>query len=177
MTGYTGNALRTENFKKSGRKILSKERDLATLTSLCIIKQSELGPSVIGDTVPSSIIAKSDMIKLGCYYSAAIGQGAFYHCGLYGPLPVLGSHFRCLIFSTMIVDENQQDKRMKGKNYVLACFFYHEKLDRIAACKRQDLERALVKYFSDKETIERVISCQEELKSLIKAFLFFQEST
>lgn len=174
MPGYTGNVLETRNYgKKRRKKKFSMNHDLSALTSLCIIKQTELGPSVVGDTVPSSVVNKHDMIKLGCYYSAAIGQGAFYHCGLYGPLPVLGSRFRCLIFSTLIVDEKQPDKRMKGKNYLLACFFYHEKLDEIASGKRQELERSLIEYFHDKETIDSVISCHEELKERIKGSLFF----
>ncbi|MHA2296375.1 MAG: hypothetical protein ACXAEU_23720 [Candidatus Hodarchaeales archaeon] len=142
------------------------------LTALCIIKQSRLGPVAYGDIIPSVGLDIDDLNSLSCYYSLAVGQGNHYKEGLYGPLPVLGTEFRSLLYAVTVIDENQEDQRMGNKHYLVMCFFYHKQLEEAVNKSRMGLTRTFDKFFINNASIEQVENNWEVLKMLIQNHIY-----
>ncbi|MHA1911003.1 MAG: PAS domain-containing protein [Candidatus Kariarchaeaceae archaeon] len=94
-------------------------------TFMVVWKMSELGPEVVkSESVPLKD-EETDLMRLGIYFSTAIGQGDSYTPGLFGPLPVLDSEvYNALVFSKRITDKNLEDPRFKGENFVLVAIIY-----------------------------------------------------
>ena len=61
-------------------------------TFMVVWKMSDLGPEVVkAERVPLQN-EENALMRLGVYFSTAIGQGDTYKQGLFGPLPVLDSN-------------------------------------------------------------------------------------
>jgi len=77
---------------------VGEKRFYLNLSSLVTFKQSLIGPVPLlanGESrLPFLTKYSEDIIKLGTFYSVAIGQGSCYSQGLFGPLPVLSSEYR-----------------------------------------------------------------------------------
>ncbi|MFW9991200.1 MAG: hypothetical protein ACFFD4_03995 [Candidatus Odinarchaeota archaeon] len=141
------------------------------LTALVLIKQTSLGPETLGDKLPFPGSYR-DLLNLSCYYSMALGQGNHYHEGLYGPLPALGTEYRSLLYSVLVKDEGQKDPRMDKKNYLVLCFFYHEKLEEAVSKSRIELEKALRSFFANNCILDCIEGNWEVLKTMIQNYIY-----
>jgi len=127
-------------------------------STLTFFKQSASGPSIMGDNyLPFSSEGpdpESDLHKIGSFFSVAIGQGSHYNTGIFGPLPVIGSKYRAIAFSTIVKDNKTFDERMKGWNYIIACFFFHEDLIPLINRKRDEIEEVFENFFYEYQELK-----------------------
>ena len=121
-------------------------------STLTFFKQSASGPEVMGDNYLPFVTEDPDpyreLYRIGSFYCVAIGQGSYYHAGLFGPLPVLGSEYRAIVYSALVEDDQTFDQRMKGlstymgqicesaallcskkRNYLINCLHRHSRTD------------------------------------------------
>ena len=129
-------------------------------STLTFFKQTATGPEVMGDDylpfVTENPDAYSDLYKIGSFYCVAVGQGMYYNTGLFGPLPVLGSKYRAMVFSTTVKDNKTFDSRMKGWNYLVACFFFHESMLPVIHEKRELIEDIFESFFAKNEKLATI---------------------
>ncbi|MFQ5981272.1 MAG: tetratricopeptide repeat protein [Candidatus Heimdallarchaeota archaeon] len=91
------------------------------------IKMTKMGPEVfLSQELPFGW--KNDdldefELKVGIYYTTALGQGGAFHEGLYGPLP-LTTNYVSLVYSRVLPDKTQADPRMPGRTYTVFCVGY-----------------------------------------------------
>ncbi|MFW9998109.1 MAG: hypothetical protein ACFFD4_39070, partial [Candidatus Odinarchaeota archaeon] len=71
-----------------------------------------------------------------------------------------------------VQDEKQEDPRMSGKNYLVVCFFYHEKLEEAVNKCRTGLSKALDSYFEDNRSLEKIEKSWEVLKVMIQNYIY-----
>ncbi|MFW9995172.1 MAG: hypothetical protein ACFFD4_24255 [Candidatus Odinarchaeota archaeon] len=140
-------------------------------TALRYIKQSLSGPTSGGDTLPFPH-EECDLLNICCYYCLALGQGNNYNVGMYGPLPVLGTEYRALLHAAMVKDEKQQDARLAGKNYVILCFFYHERLEEIVNKCRIEITDVIEKYLAGVKELQEIENSWQVLKVLIQNHIY-----
>ncbi|MFW9995655.1 MAG: hypothetical protein ACFFD4_26690 [Candidatus Odinarchaeota archaeon] len=169
-------------FQRSKSSIIAANDDLAAghnlfyskLTSLTLFRQDKLGPMPFGDLeLPCGPDRREvDLLKLGAFYTMAVGQGLHYNTGLYGPLPVLDTNFRCLIFATKVADKKQYDYRMKGKNYVITCFFYHKELEAAVQHNRTSLDRAIRRFFECYGNVDELEENWKLLKITVQNYIY-----
>ena len=130
-------------------------------STLTIFKQSELGPTGMGDDylpfVSEDSNPESTLYRIASYFGVAIGQGSYYHTGLFGPLPVIGSNYNAIIFTAIVKDNKTFDERMKGWNYLMGCFFFHKSLIPVINQKRELIE-VLFESFFDKHNHLKTIT-------------------
>ena len=147
-------------------------------STLTFFKQSASGPEVMGDNYLPFVTEDPDpyreLYRIGSFYCVAIGQGSYYHAGLFGPLPVLGSEYRAIVFSTLVEDDQTFDQRMKGWNYLISCFFFHESLLPRVHQKRDEIE-ALFEFFFHKRSKLAAIKEQNIQKLKQALLLIIQE--
>ncbi|MHA2296297.1 MAG: hypothetical protein ACXADA_09760 [Candidatus Hodarchaeales archaeon] len=144
------------------------------LSSMAVFMQSPTGPVPVyenGEKPQLPTKSEQDMLKLGIFYSVAVGQGNCHSRGLFGPLPVLDSKFRCLLFANNVKDPEQKDPRMNGKSYLVTCFFYHMALDSNISKKREILEQIFLNYFQSHGYVDEVIDNLIHLKKNLTCFL------
>lgn len=94
------------------------------------IKMTKMGPDVwISSELPFGW-KKDDLdeffLKVGIYYTTALGQGGAFHEGLYGPLPLSAPqpNYVSLVYSRVLPDRTQLDPRMPGRTYTVFCVGY-----------------------------------------------------
>lgn len=116
-------------------------------TSLVIFKHTNRGAEPFGD-LECFDDNRTALIKLGSYYMVSIGQGDRYHQGLFGPLPVLDYNLSCIVYALTVQDENQEDIRLSGKNYILTCFFYSLELCNEVNRNRNKIAQRIELFFS-----------------------------
>ena len=93
--------------------------------------------------------------------SVSVGQGHEYHKGLFGPLPIaLPSHSRAFIYSLILTDEENIDKRLNESNLALVTLLLPEKI---------------VKFFNDRILLESLFNQQfnhiESITEITEKFL------
>jgi len=139
------------------------------LKGLIMIKLTGMGPAVIHEQdIPFIQSAEKELSGLATYYNIALGQGRHYNQGLYGgPLPVMATDYRSLVYAVMVNDKEQTDKRLDGQNYVLLCFLYHEKLERVIYKSRDIIERIFEDYFSCNNELGQLEQDLDEIKKMI----------
>ncbi|MHA2295209.1 MAG: hypothetical protein ACXAEU_22630 [Candidatus Hodarchaeales archaeon] len=144
------------------------------MTALTLFKQTRLGPSPFGDLeLPYNTSNDNfDLYKLGSFYTMAIGQGMHYNTGLFGPLPVLGTNYRCLVHAATVNDPHQQDKRMKGKNYLITCFFYHKELETAVQHNRNRLTEAIDGFYKRYGNLEELEKNWNLLKITVQNYVY-----
>ncbi|MFW9930392.1 MAG: hypothetical protein ACFFD1_13430, partial [Candidatus Thorarchaeota archaeon] len=107
-----GRQAKKENFKSSD-------------IGLIIWKLTDLGSDPIAQYIPKDLIlpdlAEVVITMMGQMFTTVLGQGEYYHEGLFGPLPVPvpNSDLRCLLSSKTLKDSSQQDHRIRSNNYTL----------------------------------------------------------
>jgi len=122
-------------------------------TFLLCFKQSRIGPELlVGEELPFD--NKLELLTaMPVFFVTAIGQGGRHNEGLYGPLPVPSrnelQHYSSLIYSKLLPDKTQTDKRMKGKNFIIICFLYPQSMETFVSAKR-----LYIKELHDKSTSE-----------------------
>lgn len=111
-----------ESTRKSSEK--SIPIDPSRLFLMCI-RMMGLGPEVyLSQELPFEKKKVDEFfLKVGIYYTTALGQGGSFHQGLYGPLP-LTSNYSSLVYSRVLPDRTQTDPRMPGKTYAILCVGY-----------------------------------------------------
>lgn len=142
-------------------------------STLTIFKQSELGPTGMGDDylpfVSEDSNPESTLYRIASYFGVAIGQGSYYHTGLFGPLPLIGSDYQAIVFSAIVKDNKIFDERMKGWNYLMACFLFHKSLLSAINQKRELIE-VLFESFFDKHSHLNTIT-DKAIKGLKRVIL------
>lgn len=68
------------------------------------------------------------IILSGALYSSALGQGQSYHKGLFGPFPFGEGNLRSLVYSHVVFDTSQIQKRNQGSVFVLLCMIFRQQL-------------------------------------------------
>ncbi|MHA2496691.1 MAG: tetratricopeptide repeat protein [Candidatus Hodarchaeales archaeon] len=98
--------------------------DPSRLFLMCI-RMMGLGPEVyLSQELPFEKKKVDEFfLKVGIYYTTALGQGGSFHQGLYGPLP-LTANYSSLVYSRVLPDRTQTDPRMPGKTYAILCVGY-----------------------------------------------------
>ncbi len=142
-------------------------------STLTIFKQSEYGPTGLGDDylpfVSEDSNPESTLYRIASYFGVAIGQGSYYHTGLFGPLPVIGSNYNAIIFTAIVKDDKTFDERMKGWNYLMGCFFFHKSLLPIINDKRELIEVLFESFFDKHNHLNKVTD--RAIKGLKKVIL------
>jgi len=142
-------------------------------STLTIFKQCASGPTGIGDDylpfITENMDSESELYRIASYFGVAIGQGSYYHTGLFGPLPVIGSKYKAIVFTAIVKDNKIFDERMKGWNYLMACFFFHDSLISNINEKRELIE-VLFESFFDKHNHLSTIT-DRAIKSLKRVIL------
>jgi tetratricopeptide (TPR) repeat protein len=114
----------------TGRRLIGRNFSSEEI-GLILWKLEEEGPEVIAMSVPS--FWKSFLIPklMGALFISVLGQGDFYHEGVYGPLPapVHNNQLLCHIATKLVKDSNQSDERLEGKNYSLIAILYPANLE------------------------------------------------
>ncbi|WP_371806520.1 tetratricopeptide repeat protein [Candidatus Lokiarchaeum ossiferum] len=68
------------------------------------------------------------IILSGALYSSALGQGQSYHKGLFGPFPFGEGNLRSLVYSHVVFDTSQIQKRNQGSVFVLLCLIFKQQI-------------------------------------------------
>ncbi|MHA2298824.1 MAG: hypothetical protein ACXADA_22545 [Candidatus Hodarchaeales archaeon] len=142
------------------------------LTSLILIKLTDLGPVIHDHDIHFIQSDENDLTGLATYYSIALGQGQHYNQGLFGPLPFLATDYHSLVYAILVNDTEQSDERFKGQNYILLCFLYHKKLERIVNKCREEIEEIFELYFSSNNDLSQVEHDLENIKAMIQNHMY-----
>ncbi|MHA2296689.1 MAG: hypothetical protein ACXAEU_11315 [Candidatus Hodarchaeales archaeon] len=115
-----------------------------------------------------------DIYKLISFISVGVGQGDSYNEGIYGPLPVLATNWRMLVFAKQVPDPEYVDVRMKGMNYVMLCFLYERRLDRHVAARRLEMEPRVVNFMDSVRKVQEIDQwrLREFKKELVDSIAF-----
>ncbi len=68
------------------------------------------------------------IVMTGSLFSIALGQGQAYHVGLFGPLPFGEKDLSSIIYSLIIRDLTQVQKRTQNQTYLLLCLVFTKKM-------------------------------------------------
>ncbi|MFW9994901.1 MAG: tetratricopeptide repeat protein, partial [Candidatus Odinarchaeota archaeon] len=93
--------------------------------SFIVFKFSNAGADVaLSLNVPESDEFGKCTAFMAVSFITMLGQGDQYHEGLFGPFPIPVKGYSSIIFSKVITDSTQTDRRLSGKNYSLFCIIY-----------------------------------------------------
>ncbi|MFX0061215.1 MAG: tetratricopeptide repeat protein [Candidatus Hermodarchaeota archaeon] len=122
------------------------EKDLAQ-TFLISFKVGEGGPTIHeGENIDlSDPVLMGEMMHIGTLYAMSLGQGQEYHEGLFGPLPFGRSDLRAVIYTRLLSDPSQTEKRSHGMSYMLFCFVFLQKM---------------VPFFYDQQKLEQLFAME-----------------
>ncbi|MHA1717975.1 MAG: hypothetical protein ACTSWX_05675 [Promethearchaeota archaeon] len=106
------------------------EDDLADTFFVSFKIDEKLGPVILQkENVKSNGFAwNKNILMIGSLYSVTLGQGLQYHEGLFGPLPFGDKKLRSLIYTLIIDDPSQLEKRTHKQSYVLLCLVFRKNL-------------------------------------------------
>ncbi len=68
------------------------------------------------------------IVLVGSLFSITLGQGQAYHEGLFGPLPFGEKDLSSIIYSLLIKDLTQVQKRARKQTYLLLCLVFTKKM-------------------------------------------------
>ena len=108
-------------------EFLTKEFDIDKLSLLVFRFGSKGAEFFRGVDLPKSENIERDLYFMSATFMTMVGQGNNYHTGLFGPLPVPIKGYSTIIYSLMMNDRNQTDKKLKGKTYALFCLLYPQR--------------------------------------------------
>lgn len=96
--------------------------------------------------IPENLI-KLTLVFMGSMYATMLGQGDYYHEGVYGPLPIPVQNIvlHCMIYTKRVNDQLQIDTRLKKTNYMIIGLIYRGNLD----INRHILEDVINKWWSN----------------------------
>ncbi len=106
------------------------EEDLANTFFVSFKIDENLGPVILEkENVKSNNLAwNKNILMIGSLYSITLGQGLHYHEGLFGPLPFGDKKLRSIIYTLIIDDPSQIQKRTHQQSYVLLCLVFTKNL-------------------------------------------------
>ena len=106
------------------------EEDLANTFFVSFKIDENLGPVILeNENVKSNDLAwNKNVLMIGSLYSITLGQGMQYHEGLFGPLPFGDKNLRSIIYTLIIDDPSQIQKRTHQQSYVLLCLVFTKSL-------------------------------------------------
>ena len=157
-----GSELKNEQIMENFYKYILNE------TYITIFRMSTLGPVIYISDELSFTDADKELIeiKLGVYFTTAIGQGENNNIGVFGPLPFPDNpEYYSLIYSCFMTDPENEDPRAKGRSYCLYVVTFpklfepyydnkhfltkifenfHSKFDKIQEITRKDLDELKV---------------------------------
>ncbi|MFW9914013.1 MAG: PAS domain S-box protein [Candidatus Thorarchaeota archaeon] len=161
-------------------KELSEELDLFRAFTLnhiriSLFKLGLKGPEVvITETLPFSEEAEEEIfLRMGLYYTTALGQGNEPQMGLYGPLPAPGlAGYVSMVHSFMIRDSSYDDPRSLGKTYAFLVLSFPEELAHLFSNRTVITEscKNAVSHFADIQEVNL-----DALKALKSQILGFEE--
>jgi PAS domain S-box-containing protein len=162
-------------------KELSEELDLFRAFTLnhiriSLFKLGLKGPEVvITETLPfAEEVEEEVFLRMGLYYTTALGQGNEPQMGLYGPLPAPGlPGYVSVVYSFLAKDSSYDDPRSLGKTYAFLVLSFPEELAHLFSNRAAITE-------SCKNSVSRFADIQEvdfdTLKALKSQILGFEES-
>jgi len=106
------------------------EEELANTFFVSFKIDENLGPVILEkENVKTNDLAwNKNILMIGSLYSITLGQGLHYHEGLFGPLPFGDKKLRSIIYTLIIDDPSQIQKRTHQKSYVLLCLVFTKNL-------------------------------------------------
>ncbi len=106
------------------------EEDLANTFFVSFKIDENLGPVILEkENVKTNDLAwNKNILLIGSLYSITLGQGLHYHEGLFGPLPFGDKKLRSIIYTLIIDDPSQIQKRTHQQSYVLLCLVFTKNL-------------------------------------------------
>ena len=106
------------------------EDDLANTFFVSFKIDENLGPVILEkENVKTNDLAwNKNILMIGSLYSITLGQGLQYHEGLFGPLPFGDKNLRSIIYTLIIDDPSQIQKRTHQQSYVLLCLVFTKSL-------------------------------------------------
>ena len=106
------------------------EDELANTFFVSFKIDENLGPVILEkENVKLNDLAwNTNILMIGSLYSITLGQGLAYHEGLFGPLPFGDKKLRSLIYTLIIDDPSQIQKRTHQQSYVLLCLVFTKNL-------------------------------------------------
>jgi hypothetical protein len=106
------------------------EDELANTFFVSFKIDENLGPVILEkENVKSNDLAwNKNILMIGSLYSITLGQGLHYHEGLFGPLPFGDKKLRSIIYTLIIDDPSQIQKRTHQQSYVLLCLVFTKNL-------------------------------------------------
>lgn len=125
-------------------KISEDERQLIDNIGILLISLSDFGPDIIASINRPEELDEIQGMRMATFVSVSIGQGGDYHQGLFGPLPISApSQFLALIYSHLVKDESNKDKRLADSNLAFMTILVPEKI---------------IRFFNDRSIIQAIIS-------------------
>jgi len=106
------------------------EDELANTFFVSFKIDENLGPVIHEkENVKTNDLAwNKNILMIGSLYSITLGQGIQYHEGLFGPLPFGDKKLRSIIYTLIIDDASQIQKRTHHQSYVLLCLVFTKNL-------------------------------------------------
>jgi len=151
---------------------LKKMPALLPATSVVIYKHANSGPVSFGDIdLFCNTTGEANILEFGSILMVSIGQGDKYHTGLFGPLPVLGTNYQCLVQAINVDGKNRGLYQQKSKNYLLACFFYPVEIKQEVKRKRNELEKEMGRFFRKNRGMKEIEKKWPVLKKELRKVL------
>ena len=106
------------------------EEQLADTFFVSFKIDENLGPVILEkeNVKTNDLVWNENILMIGSLYSVALGQGIQYHEGLFGPLPFGDKNLRSIIYTLIIDDPSQIQKRTHQQSYVLLCLVFTKNL-------------------------------------------------
>lgn len=140
------------------------EEDLADTFFVSFKIDENLGPVILEkENVKTNDMAwNKNILMIGSLYSIALGQGIQYHEGLFGPLPFGDKKLRSIIYTLIIDDPSQIQKRTHQQSYTLLCLVF---------------TKNLIPFFYDRQKVKNIFEEQtrtlKTIAEIDKGFLEF----
>ncbi|WP_371805330.1 hypothetical protein [Candidatus Lokiarchaeum ossiferum] len=133
--------------------ISEEEKKLINQISMILISQSDFGPAISKSYNRPEELNEVKGIEIAIFISVSVGQGQKYHEGFFGPLPIaLPSHSRAFIYSLILKDEDNKDKRLNESNLALVSLLIPDNI---------------IKFFNDRILLESLFKQQFEHRESI----------
>ena len=108
------------------------------------------------DESETDVLFNEVLLKIGFYYSPALGQGDAPSVGLFGPLPIPKvDDYLGIAHSFFIKDPSNKDPRMRGNSYSFIVFFVPKTLIRLFT-NREEMSRIIEGSLSEIEQIDEI---------------------
>ncbi|MHA1585519.1 MAG: tetratricopeptide repeat protein [Promethearchaeota archaeon] len=133
------------------------EDDIANTFIVTFKNDENLGPVIhkVDNVDINDLEWYKKILLVGSLYSITLGQGHSYHEGLFGPLPFGEKDLSSIIYSLLIKDMSQVQKRAREQSYLLICLVFDKKMEPIFY-DRQKLQEIFDNQTKDLKSIKEV---------------------